>query len=54
MLATIGWVLIVIGIIVLILGLVPAVGLAGRGPYGWGGGLLLIVVGLVLLVVPFP
>lgn len=52
MLPTIGWILIVIGVIVLILGLIPQLGLASRGPYGWGGGLLLIIVGVVLLFIP--
>ncbi len=51
-LPTIGWILIVVGVIVLILGLIPQVGLSGRGPYGWGGGLLLIIVGVVLLFIP--
>lgn len=52
MLPTIGWILIVVGVIVLILGVIPQVGLSGRGPYGWGGGLLLIIVGVVLLFIP--
>ncbi len=51
-LPTIGWILIVIGVVVLILGLIPQLGLASRGPYGWGGGLLLIIVGVVLLFIP--
>ncbi len=51
-LPTIGWILIVVGVIVLILGVIPQVGLSSRGPYGWGGGLLLIIVGVVLLFIP--
>lgn len=52
MLSTIGYVLIIIGVILLVLGVIPQVGLARRGPYGWGGGLLLVIVGIVLLFVP--
>lgn len=52
MLSTIGYILIIIGVILLILGLIPQVGLRSRGPYGWGGGVLLIIIGVVLLFVP--
>jgi hypothetical protein len=53
-LSTIGWILVVVGVIVLVLGLIPQAGLAGHGPYGWGGGLILIVIGLVLMFAPLP
>jgi hypothetical protein len=53
-LSTIGWILVVVGVIVLVLGLIPQAGLWGHGPYGWGGGLILIVIGLVLMFAPLP
>ena len=52
--STVGYILVVIGIIVLVLGLIPQAGLAGRGPYGWGAGLALILVGVLLLFLPVP
>lgn len=52
MLSTIGYVLIVVGAILLILGVIPQLGMRSRGPYGWGGGLLPIVIGIALLFIP--